>query len=275
MTVFLERDGLRLAFHDGGGEGTPVLLQHGLGGAAGQIRDYVGGRAGLRPMTLECRGHGSSEAGDAAHFSIATFADDVAEALDRFGPPGPVVIGGVSMGAAIALRLAVKRPERVSALVLVRPAWVVEAAPPNMAPNAEVGRLLADREPAEARRVFEAGATARRLVVQAPDNLVSLLGFFARAPQAVTSELLTRISADGPGVTADEVRAIAVPTLVIGDARDAVHPLAHAERLAALIPGAVFTQVTAKADDKARHAAEVGAAVEAFVQHTTEGTPSP
>lgn len=275
MSMVLDRDGLRLAFHDGGGQGTPVLLQHGLGGAVGQIRDYVGGRPGLRPLTLECRGHGSSEAGDAAGFSIATFADDVAAAFDRFGPSGPLVIGGVSMGAAIALRLAVTRPERVSALVLIRPAWLVDPAPANMAPNAEVGRLLADRDPAEARRVFEAGATARRLVVQAPDNLVSLLGFFTREPLAVTSELLTRISADGPGVTADDVRAIAVPTLVIGNARDAVHPLAHAEGLAALIPGAVFKQVTAKADDKARHASEVGAAVEAFVQHITEGTPSP
>ena len=46
------------------------------------------------------------------------------------------------MGAAIALRLAVKQPELVRALVLARPAWVTEPAPPNMQAYAEVGELL-------------------------------------------------------------------------------------------------------------------------------------
>ena len=41
-----------------------------------------------------------------------------------------------------------------------------------------------------------------------------------------------------PASAEDEIRRIAVPTLVIGHGRDLAHPLAHAEALAALIPGA-------------------------------------
>src|SRR5262249_31346240 len=78
--------------------------------------------------------------------------------------------------------------------------------------------------------------TAQDLAANAPDNLASLRGFFARQPQAVTSALLTRISADGPGVTPAEIAGLDLPTLIIGTQLDAVHPLGHAEALAALIP---------------------------------------
>ena len=40
----------------------------------------------------------------------------------------------------------------------------------------------------------------------------------------MTSALLTRISADGPGVTEAQVRAIKAPTLIIATAQDHVHP---------------------------------------------------
>ncbi len=169
------------------------------------------------------------------------------------------------MGAAIALRLAVTKPHLVRALVLARPAWVTEAAPANMAPNAEVGRLLAVLPPDQAREVFAVGATARRLAAEAPDNLASLMAFFGRAPQAVTAALLQSISADGPGVSADELRRIGVPTLVIGTARDAIHPLEHAEALAALIPGAQLEIITSKADDRTRHGVEFRAALASFL----------
>ncbi len=272
MSAVLSRDGLRLALHDQGGAGRPFLFQHGLGGSAEQTFGLAGGCAGLRLVTLECRGHGASEAGDPAAFSIATFADDVVAVADHLFDR-PVVVGGVSMGAAIALRLAVRRPDLVRALVLVRPAWVVEAGPPNMAPNAEVGRLLAAHPADAARALFEAGDTARHLAEEAPDNLASLLGFFAREPIAVTSALLIRISADGPGVTDAEVRTLGVPTLVIANDRDAIHPLAHAERLAASIPAPRLHVVPPKSDDRDAHTAAVGAAIEAFVLTTSEPAP--
>lgn len=100
------------------------------------------------------------------------------------------------------------RPEVVRALVLARPAWVLESAPANMRPNAVVGDLLRRYPPAEACARFEESDRARQLEAEAPDNLASLRGFFAREPAAVTSELLLRIAADGPGVAAQDVAAL-------------------------------------------------------------------
>lgn len=230
-----------------GGHGRPMLFQHGLCGDARQPADVFPLDA-FRCLTVECRGHGGSEAGDPTAFGLATFTDDVARVLDE-RKAGPLPVGGISMGAAIALRLAVVRPDLVSALVVARPAWVTAAAPDTMRPNAEVGALLAGHAAPEARALFERSETAARLAADGPDNLASLRGFFGRAPREVTAALLTRVSADGPGVSDGQVSGLRVPTLVIGHRRDVIHPLATAQALAALIPGARLAVIPAKADD--------------------------
>lgn len=263
MNAFFERDGVKLAVVDRG-TGVPMVFQHGLCGDAAQPADVFPFDLPARCLTMECRGHGASEAGDTSRFSIATFADDVAAWIETLGL-GPVAIGGISMGAAISLRLASTRPDLVRALVLARPAWIAEASPANMVPNAVVGDLLSRFSPEEARKRFDALDLARDLQERGPDNLASLRGFFSRQPQAVTSALLTRISADGPGVSREEVAALAVPTLVIGTAVDAVHPISHAEALAALIPGARLVRITPKALDKQRYTQDFSATLAQFI----------
>jgi pimeloyl-ACP methyl ester carboxylesterase len=255
MTPFVAGDGARLALHLRGA-GRAVQFQHGLGGDHLQTFEAFPDLAGWELRTLDCRGHGAS--GGAGPFSIARFAEDVAEAA-----PDGAVIGGISMGAAISLRLAVREAGRFRALVLVRPAWVTEAAPSNMASIAEVAGLIAAGGTWDD---FARTETHARLRREAPDNLASLQGFFAREPLAVTARLLADIAADGPGVSADEVAGIAVPVLVCACGEDEIHPVAHAERLARLIPGARLEMLPPKGRDKAVHLAALHAAITTFLQ---------
>lgn len=244
--------------------GFPVVFQHGLGGDEGQVRSNFPDQPAFRRITLECRGQGASSAGSTRPFSIAGFADDVLAAADMAGV-GRFVAGGISMGAAIALRLAIRHPDRVAALILARPAWLDAAAPENMRPYAEVAALLDDLPPDEARRAFQASALAVRLAREAPDNLTSLNGFFDRPDRIVTAELLADIAADGPGVSADEIAAIDIPTLVIGHGVDVAHPIAYAEVLAARIRGAELAIIPPKATDKAGHTEAFRSAVQTFL----------
>jgi pimeloyl-ACP methyl ester carboxylesterase len=259
------RQGVKLNVDDAGGEGLPVVFQHGLCGDAGQTREAFPDDPRFRRVTLECRGHGASEAGDLARLSIATFADDLAAWIEATGN-APLVVGGISMGSAIALRLAVTRPDLVRGLILARPAWVTSAAPANMAPNAEVGGLIDALPVEEARAAFLDGATARELAEIAPDNLATMQGLFNRQPLAVTAALLRRIAADGPGVSEAEVRAMAVPTLVVGTARDAIHPFAYAEALASLIPHGRLVEITPKGKSKLRYIADFRATLTDFLK---------
>jgi len=258
----IERDGLALAAYDSGGDGLPVVFQHGLCGDIGQVAEAFPDKPYFRLIGLECRGHGASQAGQ--DVSIAMFADDVIALIEEIG--APVVLGGISMGAAISSRIAVKRPDLLRGLVLARPAWVAQAAPDNMQPNAEVGALLAKLPPDEARAAFEAGETHAMLAREAPDNLKSLMGFFEREPVDVTAQLLTRISADGPGISEDELGALDVPTMVLATERDFIHPMAHAERLARLIDGARLIEITPKGVDKSAYISRFHAALSAFLK---------
>ncbi len=266
MTVSqFARPGASLALHDGGGTAVPFLFQHGLCGSAAQTAEVIPDVAGIRPLTLESRGHGASEAGDPSLLSIATFTDDVA-ALIAERHLAPAIVGGISMGAAIAMRLAVLQPKAVRSLIIARPAWVTSAAPANTRPYVEVGELLAKHPAAEARKLFLASDTAKKLSVEAPDNLASLTGFFERAPLDMTMHLLTRIAADGPGVTPADLARIACPVLIIGHGQDLAHPIAACQELAMLIPHARLVEITPKARDKAAYTSDFKAALAAFLK---------
>lgn len=259
---WITRDGLRLALHDAGGPGRAVLFQHGLCGDLRQVAEAFPALSGFRRVTLECRGHGASEFDPAP--TLAKFTDDLAAVAERLG--GPIPVGGISMGAALALRLAVARPDLVSHLFLVRPAWGVgEDAPPNLAPNAEVGMALYRFPVAEARAEFLASETAARLRVEAPDNLASLTGFFERAPASRTAVLLTALSREGLGVSAADLAALRLPVLVCGTAEDAIHPRALAKGLAAGIAGAGYVDLPPKGRDKAAHLAALHRAISEFL----------
>lgn len=247
------------------GQGQTFIFQHGLCGDAHQPADVFPLGIGWQCQTLECAGHGLSGPAAPGTVSIAGFAADVAAMIEA-EKLGPIVLGGISMGAAIALHLAVRRPGLVRGLVLARPAWVDQAAPANMRPNAEAGALLAGHAPDEARRLFEVSATARQLAQEAPDNLASLLGFFSRQPHDVTADLLQRISADGPGVREAEIRALALPVLVIGHARDHVHPLEYAQRLAGMVTGARLAIITPKAESPAQYRSDFRGALGTFLK---------
>ena len=271
MTVQkFHHDGVRFAVMDRGGAGIPFVFQHGLCGSAVQTAEVIPDLPNIRAITLECRGHGSSEAGNPDGFSIATFASDVDALIDAWHL-APVIIGGISMGAAIALRLAVRHPEKVRALVLARPAWVFDRAPENMQPNAEVGHLLRAHPSDEARAIFMESPTARRLAAEAPDNLASLTGFFYRAPQEMTAALLTQISADGPGVTAADIAAITCPVLIIGHGDDAIHPFSFCEAFAELIPSARLVPIPAKTKGKAPYITAFKAALAEFLEDVSHG----
>jgi pimeloyl-ACP methyl ester carboxylesterase len=254
-----EREGAKLAGFDGG-EGTPLVFQHGLGGDEAQVAEALGDIKHHR-LTLECRAHGKSEAGDPNHFAISTFSEDVlafadARGVDRFA------LGGISMGAAISLRLAVKHPQRASALILARPAWLWGAAPQNMAAIAEAAEYVRDGRLDD----FLATKTAEMLRVAAPDNLATLTRFFERPNSRQLAELLGSIAADGPGITEDEVRSIQAQTLILATELDWIHPLSHATTLAAMIPHAKLVELTPKSVDKQRHLAEFNAATQSFLK---------
>jgi pimeloyl-ACP methyl ester carboxylesterase len=267
--MMFSTNGASLFVEDKGGDGEPVVFQHGLGGDANQTREVFPRAADLRMITLECRCHGRSEPGDPRDYAMDLLANDLFQYIDRTFVD-PVILGGISMGAAIALRLAVKWPGRVKALILARPAWLFAAAPPNLAVTAFVGRLLSENPSAEALRLFQRTEIARDLAVSSPDNMASILRYFKRKDASTFANMLRTIAADGPEVSEAEVAGIKVPTLVIGTADDQIHPLTYAHELAATIPSAVFREITSKSKSRPDYVAQFKDAVSVFCREVSE-----
>ncbi|MEI6799176.1 MAG: alpha/beta hydrolase [Pseudomonadota bacterium] len=258
--TFQTPDGCRLAY-EVAGQGPAVLWQHGLGATASQPAEVF--PEGFTRITLLCRGHDGSDLGDPARLSIAQFATDALALMDHLGLQS-LPIGGISLGAAIALRLAVLHPARVQALILARPAWVDQPAPATMQSYAEVARLLA-RHGEIGRALFQSGQTYRDLSLASPDNAASLVSFFTRPQPDTTVALLQSIPQDGPGVTLAQIGALTLPTLVLTTGQDYVHPAAYGAELAKLIPHAILTDLPAKGQDKPAHVSAFRAALAQFL----------
>jgi len=241
-------DGCLLAYEDSG-EGIPVLWQHGLGADRTQPAEVFATVAGIRRLTLECRGHGESELGDPARLSIATFEADTLSLLDHLGIK-QAIVGGISLGAAITLRLAALHPERVTGLILARPAWVVGPSLSTMAPYLEIADLLDRFGPVEGAKHFELSACLATVAAISPDNADSLRSFFTRPNLESTIALLSSIPRDSPGVERKDIAKISAPTLIIGNHHDFVHPLAYAEGLQHILPHATMAVITSKSSNK-------------------------
>jgi len=110
-----------------GGEGPPLILVHGLGGAAANWTELAPLLApNHRLLVPDLPGHGGSEALPAVS-GLEPFADRVALLAAREGMlPAPVV--GHSLGGAVVLRLALRHPYDVSAIVLAAAAGLSLAA---------------------------------------------------------------------------------------------------------------------------------------------------
>jgi len=111
-------NGINMAYDDVG-NGPPVLLIHGfpLSRKMWRLQAEALAAAGYRVITPDLRGFGESDAPDGP-YSIELFADDILELLDHLGIER-AVIGGMSMGGYILLRLLLQAPERVSAALFI------------------------------------------------------------------------------------------------------------------------------------------------------------
>lgn len=124
----IEVGGVTLAAEENG-EGTPVVLLHGL--TANRRYVVMGSRwlerNGYRVIAYDARGHGeSTPAPDPDAYDYDDLVTDLEAVLDDRGLER-AVLAGSSMGAHTAARLALDAPERVAALVIVTPAFDPEA----------------------------------------------------------------------------------------------------------------------------------------------------
>ena len=243
---FFERDGIRFHYREAG-KGMPFILQHGLGGDTNQIFSLYVPPEGVRMITMDCRGHGeTSPVGAPESYSFIAFASDLLALMLHLDLQS-VVIGGISMGAAVALRLATQHPQYIRGLVLSRPAWLDKPNPINLRIYALIYDLIKAHGSTRGLEMFKLTRDYADIESVSPDAATSLVGQFTHPRAEETLVKLKRIPADSPISSLDELSSITVPTLVLANHLDPIHPYEYGPTLAASINSAIFRELTPKA----------------------------
>jgi 3-oxoadipate enol-lactonase len=111
-------NGQWINYEDTGGALVPIVLAHGILMDREMFAPQIeAAKVGSRFITWDARCHGETENTDDP-FSYWDLADDLKGLLDHLGIE-KAVVGGMSQGGFVALRFALKYPERVSGLVLI------------------------------------------------------------------------------------------------------------------------------------------------------------
>jgi pimeloyl-ACP methyl ester carboxylesterase len=236
----VESAGVTLAGEEAG-EGTPVVLLHGLTAT----RRYVvmGSRAlersGHRVVTYDARAHGASTgAEDPDAYDYDDLVEDLRAVMDDRGIDRAVLVGA-SMGAHTAVRMALDYPERVAGLVIATPAFDPEE-------DRDEGLKRWDALSEGLRTGGVDGFVEAYGDPQVPEQWKDTIDKVLRQrlgahehPDAV-ADALHAVPRSRPFESWDELSEIAVPTVVVAsrDEADPGHPYAIGERYAEAIPEA-------------------------------------
>src|ERR1700749_4449273 len=118
-----------------GGEGTPIVLCHGLTASRRYVvhGSRVLGRAGHRVVAYDARGHGESDAAPADQsYGYPELIADLGRVVEEEVGSERFLLGGHSMGAHTAVGYALAHPERLSGLVVIGPTYTGEIRPESL-----------------------------------------------------------------------------------------------------------------------------------------------
>ena len=224
---------------DVNGEGPPLVLVHGVATSRSIWRHVVPGLAERHLVaTPDMPGFGDSPP-IGRGFVLEEVADTLTDALAAL--PAPVDLLGNSLGGAVAIVLAERRPDLVRRLILAAPAGLA----PHRAPIPAIAGRVSATVVAARRRV------APPLLGRPAARRVLLYGLLTD-PAAASAEEARAIVAASRGakrvaaaiavVAAADLRprlaALPVPVSFLWGDRDHLFPVSGLEDLRALVPGA-------------------------------------
>jgi pimeloyl-ACP methyl ester carboxylesterase len=237
------------------GEGPPVVLLHGTGNAAGFLLPLLHELQGVRAIAPDLPGVGLSDPidlpADRYRETAVAWLDRLLDTLEL----DATTLVGHSGGGVWALWYALAHPDRVRRLVLIGPPALPKTSCPlqmRLVATPGVGALLPRLAPPTPKSVLRlASVMGEQATLARRPDLIDLLVALGRDPvtdRAAKAEirllvspfaLLSRSGFRGRSrVRPDELRQVAMPTLIVWGERDPLGGVAVARAITDLIPHA-------------------------------------
>lgn len=231
----------RLEYTEYGSGDQWVVLLHGLlmprRMSQPLAREMAGN--GLHVVTLDLLGHGRSDRpADPLVYSMTAFAEQVVALMDHLGAD-QAVVGGISLGANVALEAAVLAPDRVRGIVVEMP----------VLNNALVAGMVACVPLMFAARYLPFTVNSvRRLSRTIPRGVVPFwtgvgLDTLDHRAESVAA-LLHGVIFGRVAPSSKQRRQISAPALVVGRPIDPIHPFVDADMLARELPDCRMEQAS-------------------------------
>jgi pimeloyl-ACP methyl ester carboxylesterase len=250
------------------GSGPDLLFMHGLAADRQQAERCLDGLRGFRVITIDMPGHGESPLADqctlAEQVGFRAYARIAVDVLGSLGIT-TAYVGGISMGAGVALTLASGKPGLVSGLLLVRPAWVNAPARPHLDLLAAIGTWITDWGAPMARRRLVADHRFTALQNRMPLCAEGLVETVLRPHVTAAPMVLPAMVDDCPYESRRDLETCTMPALVVSGEHDPLHPRWVADKLEASLPNATAHIVPPRYLEPQRHERAVADVIQSFL----------
>lgn len=242
-------DGVRIAYADSGGNGTPVVLIHGTPSHSYIWREVLPGLAdaGHRTVVFDLLGYGLSERPLDRDTSVAAQARLLAGLLQKLDL-GRASIVGHDIGGAAAMIFAVANPSLVERLALIDTvsydSWPSETwreiirerlSDYGSMPLEEFRRMMVRQLSMTVYHKERMSGETLEAYLEPLAGEVGKASFFAHQVGHYDSRYTEEI--------ADDLRTLTMPVKLLWGEQDEWQPTSYAERLEEDIPGATLTRI--------------------------------
>jgi pimeloyl-ACP methyl ester carboxylesterase len=248
------------------GKGLPFIFLHGLGGDVYQTKKLYLNIPGIRFISLDFRGHGKTRGfGSLDKLSLSSFSKDIL-ALMEYLQLDQAIVGGISMGAGVALNFVLNFPTKVKGLILSRVAWLDEPQPKeNQAAYSTIARYIREWGPKKGQEKFKETDLYKNMHQEYPNSADSLIKQFEYPYVNETFQKFELIPRDAPNYDRCEWEEIKVPALILANRIDPIHPYSFGEVIANSIPNAILKELTSKSIDPEKHTEECQSYIREFI----------
>jgi pimeloyl-ACP methyl ester carboxylesterase len=215
---------------DDNGDGQPIVLIHGYPLNRFMWQPQIGALSGVgyRIITPDLRGFGESEPSDLP-YSMDLFVDDLVALLDHLGICN-AIIGGMSMGGCILMRLIERYPERVTAACFIVTRSEADD-PAGRERRLKLAREAMDSGPQSIANIFSSLLFADRTKTEQPELVERVFEMMtANTPRGLAGGMIAMAGRKDYSII---LNGFGQPSLVIGAEEDKAVNVGQIETIAA------------------------------------------
>ncbi|MGM0169708.1 hypothetical protein IGI39_004821 [Enterococcus sp. AZ135] len=243
------------------GEGIPFLYLHGLGDTLEIAFNSYKRTEGIKLIALDQRGHGNS-GHDFTSMNFCKLAGDAVALMNYLGIT-KFYVGGLSMGAGVALNIAIHEPKRVLGLILLRSSSTDEPMKEEVRHwFSTVSKYLPKKN---GKQLFKEDPLFHSIKEACPRAIETFTRYFEDTASVRYFQKFLDMPNDSPIKNKEELAYLSIPVLILSNKYDVIHPIEYSLFYKENIKNATYFELTPKTINAERHKQELDTYINNFI----------